>query len=104
VPEKPLPYAWETCMTMGDQWSFEPEENHKSTHRLIHLPVDNVGKGGNFLLNVGPPPDDQLPATAVQRLNNPAEQPTAESRTYALRPDAEKATTTSWRTNLRLPQ
>jgi alpha-L-fucosidase len=68
VPEKPLPYAWETCMTMGDQWSFKPEENYKSTHRLIHLLVDVVGKGGNFLLNVGPQPDGQLPATAVQRM------------------------------------
>jgi alpha-L-fucosidase len=68
VPEKPLPYAWETCMTLGDQWSFKPEENYKSTHRLIHLLVDVVGKGGNFLLNVGPQPDGQLSATAVQRM------------------------------------
>jgi alpha-L-fucosidase len=69
VPDKPLPYTWETCMTMGDQWSFKPNDNYKSTHRLIHLLVDIVGKGGNFLLNVGPQPDGQLPAAAVQRMN-----------------------------------
>ena len=23
VPDKPLPYVWESCLTMGDQWSFE---------------------------------------------------------------------------------
>lgn len=69
VPDKPLPYAWETCMTMGDQWSFKPNDNYKSTHRLIHLLVDIVGKGGNFLLNVGPQPDGQLPSAAVQRMN-----------------------------------
>ncbi len=68
VPDKPLPYVWETCMTMGDQWSFKPHDNYKSTHQLIHLLVDIVGKGGNFLLNVGPQPDGQLPADAVQRL------------------------------------
>jgi alpha-L-fucosidase len=68
VPEKPLPYVWETCMTMGDQWSFKPDDNYKSTHRLIHLLVDIVGKGGNFLLNVGPQPDGELPARAVARL------------------------------------
>ena len=38
------------------------------THRLIHLLVDVVGKGGNFLLNVGPQPDGQLPAVAVGRM------------------------------------
>jgi alpha-L-fucosidase len=69
VPEKPLPYVWETCMTMGDQWSFKPHDNYKSTRQLIHLLVDIVGKGGNFLLNVGPQPDGELPAAAVQRMN-----------------------------------
>ncbi len=68
VPEKPLPYVWETCMTMGDQWSFKPNDNYKSTHKLIHLLVDIVGKGGNFLLNVGPQPDGELPPVAVQRM------------------------------------
>jgi len=68
VPEKPLPYVWETCMTMGDQWSFKPNDNYKSTHRLIHQLADIVGKGGNFLLNVGPQPDGELPAAAVARM------------------------------------
>ncbi|HSA02306.1 MAG TPA: alpha-L-fucosidase, partial [Candidatus Paceibacterota bacterium] len=68
VPEKPLPYVWETCMTMGDQWSFKPNDRYKSTHRLVQLLVDIVGKGGNFLLNVGPQPDGQLPAAAVERM------------------------------------
>ena len=68
VPAKPLPYVWETCMTMGDQWSFKPEDKYKSTFRLIHLLVDIVAKGGNFLLNVGPQPDGELPAPAVERM------------------------------------
>ena len=68
IPDKPLPYAWETCMTMGDSWSFKPNDKYKSTHKLIQLLVDVVGKGGNFLLNVGPQPDGQLPAEAVARM------------------------------------
>lgn len=68
VPDKPLPYSWETCMTMGDQWSYKPGDKYKSTHRLIHLLVDVVGKGGNFLLNVGPQPNGELPPLAVQRM------------------------------------
>ena len=30
--------------------------------------MDVVGKGGNFLLNVGPQPNGELPAEAVQRM------------------------------------
>lgn len=56
-------------MTMGDQWSFKPDDNYKSTHRLIQLLVDIVAKGGNFLLNVGPRPNGALPTEAVERLN-----------------------------------
>ena len=49
VPERTLDYPWETCMTMGDQWSFKPNDRYKSTRQLIHLLVDIVAKGGNFL-------------------------------------------------------
>lgn len=68
VPEKPLNYPWETCMTMGDQWSYKPNDKYKPTHQLIHLLVDIVGKGGNFLLNVGPQPDGELPPVAIERM------------------------------------
>lgn len=68
VPDAPLPYVWESCLTMGDQWSFKPDDKYKSTHQLIQLLVDIVGKGGNLLLNVGPQPDGQLPAVAVERM------------------------------------
>ena len=68
VPEEALPYIWETCMTMGDQWSYKPDDEYKSTRRLIHLLVDIVAKGGNFLLNVGPDADGRLPAPALERM------------------------------------
>lgn len=68
VPDKPLLYPWETCMCMAVQWSYKSNDTYKSTHQLIHLLVDIVGKGGNLLLNVGPQPDGQLPAPAVERL------------------------------------
>ncbi|MCK7537974.1 MAG: alpha-L-fucosidase [Marinilabiliales bacterium] len=34
---------------MGRSWSFVPGDEYKSTNRLIHLLVDIVSKGGNFL-------------------------------------------------------
>ncbi len=68
VPEKPLPYVWETCMTMGNSWSYVPNDRYKSTNRLIHLLVDIVSKGGNFLLNIGPNAEGKLPAESLKRL------------------------------------
>ena len=70
VPDKPLPYTWETCMCMGTQWSYRPNDKYKSTFQLIHLLVDIVGKGGNLLLNVGPQPDGQLPTGALARMRD----------------------------------
>jgi alpha-L-fucosidase len=69
VPGKPLDYAWESCITMGKQWSYKPDDEYKSTRELIHLLVEIVAKGGNLLLNIGPAPDGTLPPTAVSRLN-----------------------------------
>ena len=68
VPEKPLDSVWETCMTMGNQWSYKPDDQYKTTTQLIHLLVDIVAKGGNFLLNIGPSPQGELPPVSLQRL------------------------------------
>ncbi|WP_199136089.1 alpha-L-fucosidase [Pedobacter sp. ASV12] len=68
IPEKPLDYPWETCMTMGDAWGYVPHDRYKSTNTLVHLLVDIVAKGGNFLLDVGPKPDGTFPEPALQRL------------------------------------
>jgi alpha-L-fucosidase len=68
VPDKPLPYVWETCMTMGNQWSYKPDDEYKSTRQLLHLLVNIVAKGGNFLLNVGPDADGRLPEPALARM------------------------------------
>lgn len=68
VPEKPLPYPWETCMTMGNSWSFVPNDQYKSSRQLIQLLVKIVSRGGNFLLNIGPGPDGDFDPVAYQRL------------------------------------
>lgn len=68
VPAEPLPTVWETCMTMGDQWSYRPNDRYKSPRELLHLLIDVVAKGGNLLLNVGPDADGALPAPAVSRM------------------------------------
>ncbi len=68
IPDTKLDYPWETCMTMGNSWSYVENDNYKSTRELIHKLVDVVAKGGNFLLNVGPDEEGRLPETALQRM------------------------------------
>ncbi len=57
VPEKELPYPWESCIIAGGSWSWVPNANYKSPQKVIHLLVDIVAKGGNLLLNIAPGPD-----------------------------------------------
>ena len=57
VPEKPLPFPWESPMISGGGWSHTFNAKYMSGHKAIHLLVDIVSKGGNLLLNVAPGPD-----------------------------------------------
>ena len=68
VPGSYLPYPWESCITMGDSWSYIPKENFKSTNKLLHLLTDIVSAGGNLLLNIAPGPDGEWHDEAYQRL------------------------------------
>ncbi len=68
IPDTPLPYPWETCMTLGNSWSYKPDDHYKSSRQIVHMLVDIVAKGGNYLLNVGPDPTGELPTEAVARL------------------------------------
>lgn len=68
IPDTLLPYPWETCMSMGDSWSYVSNDNYKSTCKLIHNLIDVVAKGGNYLLNVGPDADGNLPEVAIERM------------------------------------
>jgi alpha-L-fucosidase len=60
---------WETCMTMNDTWGYKSYDNNwKSTTVLIRNLSDIASKGGNFLLNVGPTAQGEIPAPSVERL------------------------------------
>jgi len=68
VPEEPLDFPWETCMTMASSWSYNPDDAYKPTRTLIHYLVDIVSKGGNYLLNIGPSPEGDYHPDAYRRL------------------------------------
>jgi alpha-L-fucosidase len=69
VPEKPLSNPWETCMTMGNSWSYVPDDKYKSSAEIISLLIKVVSRGGNLLMNIGPGPDGDWDPAVYERLN-----------------------------------
>jgi len=68
IPPEPLPHPWESCITMGNSWSYVPTDKYKSTNQLIHMLVRIISRGGNLLLNIGPSPEGDWSDTAYSRL------------------------------------
>lgn len=64
----------ETCQTMNGMWGYKAiDTNYKSTTELIRFLVKTAGLGANLLLNIGPQPNGELPATALDRLRGMGE-------------------------------
>jgi len=61
-------FAWETCMTIGEQWAWKPNDKLKSTKECIHTLLQTVGGDGNLLFNVGPMPDGRMEQRQVDIL------------------------------------
>ena len=68
VPDSYVPYPWESCITMGNSWSYVPNDKYKSSRKIIHMLTDIVCKNGNLLLNIGPGPDGEWDPVAYERL------------------------------------
>ncbi|MEP2023734.1 MAG: alpha-L-fucosidase [Reichenbachiella sp.] len=69
IPDAPMPGPWETCMTMGTQWAYKPtNEEYKDGGDLINKLIEIRAKGGNFLMNVGPKPNGEIPIEQEERL------------------------------------
>jgi alpha-L-fucosidase len=69
VPSSVLVNPWETSMTMGTAWQYQPDnEVYKSGRDLIRLLFQTRAKGGNMLLNIGPMPNGQLAIEQENRL------------------------------------
>ena len=71
VPPTPPDGMWETCMTMNESWSWNPDDtDYKSPRQLVHTLCEVAGRGGNLLLNVSPMGDGSLPPEQVERLQH----------------------------------
>ncbi|MDR8393810.1 alpha-L-fucosidase [Aliifodinibius sp. S!AR15-10] len=60
---------WESCITIGRQWAWRPNDKLKSTKQLLHLLLNTVGGDGNLLLNVGPMMDGRIEQRQIRRLH-----------------------------------
>ncbi len=70
IPPRGYPgEMFEVCMTMNDTWGFKKNDhNWKSVRQLLRNLSDIASKGGNFLLNVGPTAEGEIPPESVERL------------------------------------
>ncbi|RZK70710.1 MAG: alpha-L-fucosidase [Pedobacter sp.] len=68
VLEKPLDHPWESCITMGNSWSYVPGDKYKSANEIVTLLIKIVSRGGNLLMNIGPGPDGDWDPVAYSRL------------------------------------
>ncbi len=60
---------WEACMTMNDTWGYKSDDNNfKSAEVLLRNLIDIASKGGNYLLNIGPDGQGNIPTPEVERL------------------------------------
>jgi len=70
VPDKALPYPWESCIIAGGSWSWLPDAKYMSGRNAVQLLVDIVAKGGNLLFNIAPGPEGQWHDEAYRLLED----------------------------------
>ncbi len=59
----------ETCETMNGMWGYKiTDQNYMSPKTLIQYLVKAAGNNANLLMNVGPQPNGEIPAIALERL------------------------------------
>lgn len=56
IPDRQLPYPWESCITLSHDWGWVPDAPYKTPSEVISLLAEVVAKGGSLLLGVGPHP------------------------------------------------
>jgi alpha-L-fucosidase len=59
---------WESCMTLGTQWSWKPDDKIKSAAAVVGILAQTAGGDGNLLLDVGPMPDGRIEPRQVEVL------------------------------------
>jgi len=68
-PDESLKHYWEACYTMNDSWGFKvKDKDWKTPEEIFEKLIDINGKGGNFLLNIGPDGNGDVPKESIRIL------------------------------------
>lgn len=68
IPDRLLPYPWESCIPLSDDWGWVPRPRWKSARQVINTLIEVVAKGGNLVLGIGPTADGLIEPEAESRL------------------------------------
>jgi alpha-L-fucosidase len=64
-----LDYPWQSPATVAHSWGFHALDGRwKPTTALLHALINNVSLNGNFMLNIGPRSNGDVPLETVERL------------------------------------
>ncbi len=70
LPSCVMSRPWEMPATMNDTWGYKKNDhNWKSSETLIRQLVETVSKGGNYLLNLGPDANGNIPQPSIERID-----------------------------------
>ncbi len=74
VPHHNVEGMWESVDTTNDSWAYAwYDENWKSPHKVLHRLISCVGRGGTYMLNVGPDGTGAIPERAQESLKKVGE-------------------------------
>lgn len=69
IPLLPYKRPFEVPATLNDTWGYKYfDHNWKSTEKILRNLVRIVSRGGNYLLNIGPTGDGEIPKESVEIL------------------------------------
>ena len=69
IADKTLAFDWENPGTINTSYGFNRNDhNWVSAKEVVSRLVEIVSKGGNYLLNVGPTAEGEIPAPSIERL------------------------------------
>lgn len=74
VPHHNVEGLWESVDTTNDSWAYAwYDENWKTPKQILNLVVSCVGRGGTYMLNIGPRGDGSVPERAANALRRSGE-------------------------------
>ena len=74
VPRENVEGLWESVDTTNDSWAYAwYDQNWKSPKEILHRLIACVGRGGTYMLNIGPRGDGSVPQRAIKTLRQSGE-------------------------------